>query len=124
MNKNNDRGLKKAILTRNNEKLPYDFVFKTMNIVEQEALKIEKRRKYYTIIFTTLISIILLSACAFITYRVCKEYLSDSIRYIKDILSLDFTKPQYLMMIVSTFALLMLDSYLQSELNKWRKDQL
>lgn len=124
LKKNNDQGLRKAILAYKKEKLPHDFVFNTMSAIEQEALKIEKRRKYYTIIFTVIISIILLSEFAFITYNVCKEYISESIRLLKDILSFDSAKPQYLMMIVSTFALLMLDSYLQDKLNKWRNDQL
>lgn len=124
LKKNNDQGLRKAILAYKKEELPHDFVFNTMSAIEQEALKIEKRRKYYTIIFTVIISIILLSVFAFITYNFCKEYISESIRLLKDTLSFDSAKPQYLMMIVSTFALLMLDSYLQDKLNKWRNDQL
>ncbi|MBQ7878577.1 MAG: hypothetical protein IJ319_03835 [Bacteroidaceae bacterium] len=124
MKKNNDQGLRKAILAYKKEELPHDFVFNTMSAIEQEALKIEKRRKYYTIIFTVIISIILLSVFAFITYNFCKEYISESIRLLKDTLSFDSAKPQYLMMIVSTFALLMLDSYQQDKLNKWRNDQL
>lgn len=124
LKKNNDQGLRKAILTHKKEELPHDFVFNTMSAIEQEALKIEKRRKYYTIIFTVIISIILLSVFAFITYNFCKEYISENIRLLKDTLSFDSAKPQYLMMIVSTFALLMLDSYLQDKLNKWRNDQL
>lgn len=124
LKKNNDQGLRKAILAYKKEELPHDFVFNTMSAIEQEALKIEKRRKYYTIIFTVIISIILLSVFAFITYNFCKEYISESIRLLKDTLSFDSAKPQYLMMIVSTFALLMLDSYQQDKLNKWRNDQL